>query len=76
MKTVFCFFIMVLALCGCGKKAPKPDPIVEAAMQAPVTCIKCSHSDKRITFKRVNQVLVQCPKCQKIFSTLKKRPKR
>ena len=67
--------LAVLILFGCGKKAPKPDPAVVAAMQATVTCAKCSHTATRVTFKRINQVLVQCPKCQKAFPAVKKAPK-
>ena len=59
--------LAVLILFGCGKKAPKPDPTVVAAMQATVTCVKCSYTATRVTFKRINQVLVQCPKCSKGF---------
>lgn len=67
--------LAVLILFGCGKKTPKPDPAVAAAMQATVTCVKCSYTATRVTFKRINQVLVQCPKCLKAFPAVKKAPK-
>lgn len=67
--------LAAVILSGCGKKAVKSNPEVEAAMQATVTCVKCSYTASRVTFKRVNQVLVQCPKCQKAFPAVKKAPK-
>ena len=60
-------FSGVLLLSGCGKKTVKSDPRVESAMNAPVTCIKCRKKAPRVSFRRVNQVLVQCPGCRKIF---------
>jgi ribosomal protein L37AE/L43A len=69
MKTIL-FAVMfsgVLLLSGCGKKTVKSDPRVESAMNAPVTCIKCRKKAPRVFFGRVNQVLVQCPGCKKIF---------
>ena len=69
MKTIFFTVIFpgVLLLSGCGKKTAKSDPLVETAMNAPVTCIKCRKKAPRVSFGRVNQVLVQCPACKKIF---------
>ena len=67
MLRVLLLLSVVLTLSGCGKKAAKPNPEIEAAMQTAVTCIRCSHTAPRITFKRLNQVLVQCPKCRKGF---------
>lgn len=67
--------LVALTLWGCGKKAPKNNPEVESAMQAPVTCVKCRYTASRVSFNRVNQVLVQCPKCRKAFPAVKKAPK-
>lgn len=71
MKILLVLFFTVL-LSGCGKKQVKPDPVVEAEMKIPVTCIRCRQTAPRISYRRVNQVLVQCTRCQKIFTTLKK----
>jgi len=71
MKILF-VFLFILILSGCGKKQVKTDPVVEAEMKIPVTCIRCRQTAPRISYRRVNQVLVQCTRCQKIFTTLKK----
>ena len=59
--------LLVLACAGCGKKAVKSDPVVEAAMNTVISCIKCGNTAPRTSFSRRNQVLVQCPKCRKVF---------
>ena len=59
--------LLVLTCAGCGKKTAKTDPAVEAAMNTAISCIKCRHTAPRASFGRRNQVLVQCPKCQKVF---------
>ena len=67
MMKYFLALGLVLTCAGCGKKAAKPDPAVEAAMNTLISCIKCGNTAPRTSFNRRNQVLVQCPKCQKVF---------
>ena len=62
-----CVFLLILLVTGCDKKSVKPDPVVEAAMKTPLSCIKCRKTAPRTSFGRINQVLVKCPDCQKVF---------
>lgn len=66
MKYLF-LLLLAVTLSGCGKKTVKADPVVEAAMNTQISCIKCGNTAPRASFSRRNQVLVQCPKCQKVF---------
>lgn len=66
MKYLF-LLLLAVTLSGCGKKTVKADPVVEAAMNTQIACVKCGHTAPRTSFNRRNQVLVQCPKCQKVF---------
>lgn len=75
MKSLF-VFLLVLTLSGCGKKSVKPDPVVETAMNTPLTCIKCRKTAPRISYGRINQVLVKCSGCQKVFPFHKGLPKK
>lgn len=71
MRKELFIFLLVLTLSGCGKKAVKPDPAVEEAMKMPLTCVKCRQTAPRISYGRINQVLVRCPGCQKVFPVQK-----
>ena len=56
-----------MLLAGCDRQSGKPNPEIESMMKAKITCIKCKKTAERQEFHRVNQVLVQCPGCKKIF---------
>ena len=66
MKVLILFLCLVL-FSGCERKSSQPDPEIERMMKAQITCIKCKKTAERQDYKRVNQILVQCPGCQKVF---------
>ncbi len=71
MKYLF-FLILIFVFAGCGKKKFAPDPVLKAMMDEPVTCVKCRKTALRRSYQRVNQVLVRCSGCEKVFPVNRK----
>jgi len=67
--------VMVLSFCGCKEKLPPASSEKAALLEIQMTCSSCRKVCSVKECKRINQVLFNCPHCNRVINISKARQK-